>query len=251
MLNELAWPDHIALLLAVVAFVLGGLVKGTLGVGLPLVEVPLLSQRFPPMQAIGMVAVPVLVSNVWQAWDSGVSAQGVRRFLPLIGMLMLFSVLTVPLTLNLPETALRRVLAAVVLLAVVLNAVPLQLQVPPRQERWWSALVGALSGVMGGVSALTGPIIISYLMNLRLSRETFVGTISIIYLAGALPLYGSMAALGRFTLVDLLLSALGLLPLGAGMLAGKHLRGKLSEAVFRRVLLAFLVLLALLLLLKN
>ena len=249
--EHLAWPSATGLLLGAVAFLLGALVKGTLGVGLPLVAVPLLSLGFPTMQAIGMVAVPVLISNGWQAWDTGVSRPGVQRFWPLILMQVVFTVLTVPLTLALPEAALRRLLAAVVLLAVVLNAVPIKLAVPPRQERWWSAVVGMLSGILGGISSLTGPIIISYLMNLRLPREMFVGTISIIYLAAAVPLYGAMAVQGRFTLTDLVLSALAMAPVAVGLAVGKRVRGKLSELVFRRVLLGFLVLLALLLIFKN
>ena len=249
-LSDIAWPGVTALALGAVAFLGGGLVKGLLGIGLPLVALPILSFGYTPTQAIGMVAVPVLLSNFYQAWDTGVSWPGVKRFLPLIVMLVLATIATVPLTLSLPEATLRRVLAALVLLALVLNAMPLRLDVPPAQERWWSALVGLLSGVMGGVSSLTGPIIISYLMSLRLAREVFVGTVSVIYLAGALPLYGSMALQGRFTRLELMLSALALLPMGIGMSAGKHLRGKLSEELFRRALLAFLGLLALLLIFK-
>lgn len=244
---EVAWPGAAALALAAAAFLAGGLVKGTLGIGLPLIALPLLSLGYPPTQAITMVAVPVLASNAWQAWDTGVSASGVRRFLPLIAMSTLFTLLTVPVTLTLSDASLRRVLAGAVLLAVVLNVLPLQLNVPPRQERWWSAAVGSLSGVLGGVSALTGPVIISYLMSLRLPREVFVGTVSVIYLASALTLYGSMAAQGRFTLREVALSALALLPMALGLAAGKRLRGKLGELVFRRVMLGFLVALALLL----
>lgn len=231
-------------------FMLGGLVKGVLGIGLPLVVVPLLSLGQPAARAIAMVAVPVLLSNGWQAWDSGFSWPGVRRFLPLIVALLVTTLLTVPMTLAMPEATLRTVLALAVLLAVLLNALPLRLNVPPERERYWSFGVGALSGVMGGVSSLTGPIIIGYLVSLRLPREVFVGTISIIYLAGAIPLYGSMAAQGRFGARDLLLSALALLPMALGLALGKRLRGKLSEVVFRRLLLGFLVAVALMLILK-
>ena len=231
-------------------FMLGGLVKGVLGIGLPLVVVPLLSLGQPAARAIAMVAVPVLLSNGWQAWDSGFSWPGVRRFLPLIVALLVTTLLTVPMTLAMPDATLRTVLALVVLLAVLLNALPLRLNVAPERERYWSFGVGALSGVMGGVSSLTGPIIISYLVSLRLPREVFVGTISIIYLAGAIPLYGSMAAQGRFGARDLLLSALALLPMALGLALGKRLRGKLSEVVFRRLLLGFLVAVALMLILK-
>lgn len=247
---DLAFGGTLALALVGLAFTLGGLVKGTLGIGLPLVTVPLLSLGLPPAQAIALMAVPVLASNAWQAWDSGISWPGVRRFWPILVTLPLFTLLTVPLTLSLPDDTLRHFIAGAVLLAVVLNALPLRLNVSPQRERWCSAVVGTLSGVMGSVSALTGPLVISFLLSLRLPREVFVGTISVIYLASAITLYGSMAVRGRIAEQEFLLSLLALLPVGLGMAAGKQLRGRLSELMFRRVLLACLVALAVLLLLR-
>lgn len=236
-----------AFALGFAVFVFGGLVKGTLGVGLPLVAVPLLSLAIPATQAIVLVMMPVLVSNVWQAFEGGLSIQGLRRFAPLLGALLVATLATVPLTLSLPEATLRAVLAGVVLFAVVLMALPLRLDVPPRFERWWSLVVGALAGVMGGVSSLTGPIIITYLVSLRLPRDVFVGTISVIYLAAALPLYGSMAAHGRVSANDAMLSVAALLPMACGLFLGRRVRGHLSEIWFRRLLFGFLVLVALLL----
>ncbi len=239
------------LLLGALIFVAGGLVKGMLGIGLPLVVVPLLSLGVPATHAIAMVAVPILLSNAWQAWDTGFSWAGVQRFLPLIATLLMATLITVPMTLAMSDGALRTSMAVVLLIAVTLIALPLHLRVPPSQERWWSAGVGALSGLMGGVSSLTGPLIISYLVSLRLPRDVFVGTISVIYLAGAIPLYGSMAANGRIGLHDVALSTLALLPMAVGLQGGKWLRGKLSEVVFRRVLLGSLVLVALMLIFRR
>lgn len=223
---------------AVIAFVLGGLVKGTLGVGLPLVVVPLLTLALPAPTAIALVVVPVLASNLWQAWDTGVSWRGVRRFAPLIGALFACTLLTVPMTLALPARALNAMVAGAVVLAVVLTMWRPKLDI--RRETPWSLAVGALSGVMGGVSSLTGPIIISYLMALKLPRDEFVGSISIIYLGAALPLYASMAAHGRIGPGELALSALAMLPVSVGLWLGKLARGRLSEDWFRRVLLLFL-----------
>lgn len=239
------------LALGALIFIAGGIVKGMLGIGLPLVLVPLLSLGMPATRAIATVAVPVLLSNGWQAYDTGFSWASVRRFLPLIATLLIATLITVPMTLAMSEATLRTAMAVAVLVAVALIALPLHLRVPPSQERWWSAAVGALSGLMGGVSSLTGPVIICYLVSLRLPRDVFVGTISVIYLAGAIPLYGSMAAHGRITLHDVALSALALLPMALGLHWGKWLRGKLSEVLFRRVLLGFLVLVAFSLIFKR
>ena len=64
--------------------VMGGLVKGTLGVGLPLVAVPLLSLLLPAPQAMGLLVVPVLASNLLQAWQGGRLGFALRRFGPLM-----------------------------------------------------------------------------------------------------------------------------------------------------------------------
>ncbi|MEO7151626.1 MAG: sulfite exporter TauE/SafE family protein [Burkholderiaceae bacterium] len=242
--------DAAGLALGAVVFVFGGVVKGTLGVGLPLVAVPLLSLGLPATQSIALVMMPVLASNLWQTFEGGMSRQGLRRFAPLIVTLLLSTLITVPLTLDLPDATLRAILAGVVLMAVVLMALPLDLHVSPEHEPWWSGVVGALSGVLGGVSSLTGPIIITYLMALKLPRDVFVGSISIIYLAAALPLYGSMAAHGKVSGTDALLSLAALVPMALGLHIGRSIRGRLSDRAFRRILFVFLVGVALLLVLR-
>ena len=233
-----------------VTFVLGGIVKGTLGVGLPLVVVPLLSLVLPTPAAIGLVAIPVLASNLWQAWDTRVEQAQIKRFMPLIATLVATTLLTVPATLAMTPKMLNAMLSVAVLTGVGLMAFKPTFRIPERHVGRWGVAVGGVSGILGGVSSLTGPIIIAYLMALKLSREQFVGTISVIYLCSALPLYASMAAYGRFGLAEMAISAIALLPLGLGMAIGKQLRGRLSEALFRRVLLLFLTAIALLLLFK-
>jgi uncharacterized membrane protein YfcA len=232
------------------AFVMGGIVKGALGVGLPLVMVPLLSLVMPSPKAISLVVIPVFVSNIWQAYDSRISMQSVRRFAPLIAALVLSMLLTVPMTLAMSTATLNVMVAGSVITAIILMSVRPRFAIPARYEQASSLAVGALSGVMGGVSSLTGPIIISYLTALRLTREDFVATISVVYLFAAVPLYGSMAAYGRLGAAELLWSLAGLIPLAIGMAAGKLLRGRLNEVWFRHALLIFLSAVAVTLLLK-
>jgi len=62
----------------------GGLIKGTLGVGLPLFAVPVMSLFISSTQAIALVSVPVLVSNIWQVWQEGSLKTSLKRFWPLM-----------------------------------------------------------------------------------------------------------------------------------------------------------------------
>ena len=242
--------DPAVLAWGLLAFVLGGLVKGTMGVGLPLVVVPLLSLVLPSPTAIALVSVPVVVSNLVQVWQATPATRQAKRFTPLIVCMVLATVVTVPMTLAMSVKTLNAMLAAAVLLAVVTMAYNPVLNIQPQYERRVSAGVGLLSGLLGAVSSLTGPVVITYLMSLRLPREQFVGSISLIYLWGMLPLYVAMAVVGRLGVSELGLSALACAPMFLGLAAGRKLRGRLSDALFRKLLFGFLVLTAMALLFK-
>lgn len=231
-------------------FVAGGVVKGTLGVGLPLVVVPLLTLIVPAPQAMGLLVLPVLLSNVLQALEGGRLGYAVRRFAPLIVAQLLATLLAIHFSRELSLKALDGAIALTVLSAVVLMLLQPRGEITPRHEVWAGPLVGAVAGTMAGVSSLTGPILITYLMALRLRRDEFVGSISIIYLLGAVQMYAGMLAWGRFGWAEVGWSCLALAPMVLGLRMGAAIRHRLSEALFRRMLLAFLTLLSALLLVK-
>ena len=94
-------PDVVLIIAAcALAILFGGLVKGTLGVGLPLFAVPIMSLMIGSTQAIALVAVPVLVSNIWQAWQEGNWKASLKRFWPLMITQGVMTVLAVHWTLD-------------------------------------------------------------------------------------------------------------------------------------------------------
>jgi uncharacterized membrane protein YfcA len=236
-------------LLSMAAFVLGGTVKGALGVGLPLVTVPLLSLWLPIPQAIGLMVMPVLLSNLIQSREGVGLRRNVRRFAGMILAQFLTTVLVVRLTLAWSPSQLESMVALSVLVAVALMAFTPKFEISPRREGVAGVGVGVMSGLLGGISSLTGPLVISYLMALKLERDAFIGSVSVIYLSGAIPLYVAMLYFGRIGMGDVGLSCLALMPMSVGLLMGRALRKRLNEVVFRKILLLFLVTLALLLLL--
>jgi uncharacterized membrane protein YfcA len=243
-------PEVWLIVAATAIFVFGGLVKGLLGVGLPLVTIPLLALIMPAPKAIALLCAPIVASNLWQAVEGGHARAALGRFSPLIVPMMLTTVLTVWLTLGMKPGTLNALIACTVLLAVALIAWQPRLSVDCRRERQWSVGVGLMSGALGGVSAAMGPLLITYLVALRLPREAFVGSISVLNLLGSLPLYLSLGWLGQLGWAEAGLSLGALVPMFAGMSLGKRLRTRVSETAFRRMLLSFLVIIALLLLLR-
>src|SRR6202012_2433341 len=72
------------LLLIAAAFLIAGLVKGALGLGLPTVSMGLLAVTMPPAQALAIVIVPAIVTNIWQTFVGPYLRDIVRRLWPLL-----------------------------------------------------------------------------------------------------------------------------------------------------------------------
>ncbi len=243
--------DTVLIIAACAAAILfGGIVKGTLGVGLPLFAVPIMSLMIGSTQAIALVAVPVVVSNIWQAWQEASWKASLKRFWPLMVTQAVMTGFAVHWTLSFTVKQLNMLVALALILAVVSMMFKPSFTIPPEKERWTGALVGTLSGILGGVSSLMGPILISYMMSLQMKRDEFVGAVSVIYLNAAWPLYLAMYSFGRMELVDVGYSFFALIPMALGLKMGQKMRHRLSEDSFRKILLGFLIFIATLLVLK-
>ena len=72
------------LLLITAAFLLAGFIKGVLGLGLPTVSMGLVAVTMPPAQALAIVIVPAIITNVWQTFVGPYLRDIVRRLWPLM-----------------------------------------------------------------------------------------------------------------------------------------------------------------------
>ena len=72
-------------LIAIAAvFLLAGLVKGVIGLGLPTVAMGLLAVSMPPAHALAIVIVPAVVTNIWQTFVGPYLRDITRRLWPLM-----------------------------------------------------------------------------------------------------------------------------------------------------------------------
>src|SRR5882757_11234883 len=75
--------EHLLIFIAA-AFLLAGFVKGVIGMGLPTVAMGLLVVSMPPAQAIAIVIVPAIVTNIWQTFGGPYLRDILRRLWPLL-----------------------------------------------------------------------------------------------------------------------------------------------------------------------
>ena len=234
------------LTLAIVAgtFLLAGMVKGVIGLGLPTVSLAVLTVALGLPEAMNLLLVPSLVTNIWQAAVGGQGRVLLRRLWPF------FLLATVMIWFG--ATALTRVdlswLSALLGFLLVLyagsNLAGFRLAIPPGRERWAGPLFGAINGLLTG---MTGSFVVPgvlYLQAIGFPRDSLIQAMGILFTLSTLALAVALGGNGLLTRDLGVLSAAGLIPAIVGMLAGQRIRKRLSEAVFRKVFFAALLLLA-------
>lgn len=238
-------------LLILLVFVLAGAVKGVIGLGLPTVALGLLTASIGLEAAMALMLAPSLVTNVWQAVVGGNASVVLRR---IWRFLVLASVAVWPgvaLSEGWDTEVLTGILGALLIAYGAAGLTRPALTIRPGIEPWASPLLGAVNGVLTG---LTGSFVVPgvlYLQSLSLSRDQLVQAMGMLFTCSTIALAIALAMEGRLPAQIGLTSVLAVLPALIGMVLGRRMRTHLSETAFRRVFFAALIALGLYILLPS
>ena len=240
--NELATGHWAA---AAAVFLLAGVIKGVIGLGLPTVSMALLALWMPPVRAAALLIAPSLITNLWQTGPRATFGAVLRR----IGGMqagIVAGTLGGALWLGAPGGAWASVALGVALVAYALwGLTGRQLHVPAAHARWLGPLVGAATGL---VTAVTGVFVVPavpYLQALGFQRDALIQAMGISFTTSTVVLAIGLAGNGGYPMSAVGGSAAMLVPAIGGMAIGTWLRQRLPLAVFRRCFLGGLALLGL------
>ena len=76
--------EPLTLAVAIAGLFLGGLIKGAIGLGMPLVMISVLAIVMPLREALPLIAVSLIAANVWQVWATWRNRPGLRQLLSLV-----------------------------------------------------------------------------------------------------------------------------------------------------------------------
>ena len=227
-----ASPDVVAL--TVVTFLLAGLVKGVIGLGLPSIAIGLLALLMSPAQAAAVMIFPSLVTNLWQMLTGPHLAALLRR----LWMLLVGSALGIWLGGGILTSANSRAaafglgIALVAYAAIGLSA--LRFSVPRRHEWWLNPIVGLATGLIAGGTGVfvipAGP----YFQAIGLNKDELVQMLGISFTVSTIVLALVLWRDGVMQFGNATGSMLAVLPALLGMVIGQRIRGFASEATFRR-----------------
>jgi uncharacterized membrane protein YfcA len=229
----------------------GGAVKGLVGLGLPVVGMPLLTLSLDLKTAIAVLVVPLIVSNLSQCFEGGLFWPTLRRFWPTLAALFVSAALSTRVLMALPERTLFTVAGIAIIILPLITYFRPGLRVGPALERWLGPAAGIVGGFLGGVSAFYGPPLMIFLAALRLPKAEFIPAVSLMFFVGALGVTAGLLGFGVTGLPELGLSVLATLPVFLGMALGRRVRIALNERQFGLLLLAIYLVIGASFLLKG
>ena len=228
----------------------GGIVKGSVGIGMSMFSVPLIAFILPPTKAMMLLCFPVIVTNFIQMdIKRGISNY---RFFPMFITLFLGILIGGKLILSLNLKTISIIIALTIIIFTSFNFLGLNLNwLKPKYEKIISIFIGFFSGILGGVSTFYAPPIITFLVSLNLAKENFIRTTATMYFLASIPLYSSLIFHGLGNFYDLLVSLIITAPALLGQYLGTKIRVRLSNEIFRKTILVILIIIGFSLLIKN
>ena len=226
---------------ATVVFLIAGIVKGTVGLGLPMVAVAGLALAMNLIDAFALILAPSLAANAWQALAGPHLAALVRRFWSfLVAMAAGVWVATGFLS-QFDPLMLTGLLGVIVTVHGVNSLAGFRLPHPGRHERWMTPVTGGVNGLVTGVTATYVVPSTIYLQALRLETGAFIQAMGVLFFAATCMLGAGLAGHGLLSADMSWLSAAAVAPAMAGVWLGARLRRRLSPERFRQAFLAGLL----------
>jgi uncharacterized membrane protein YfcA len=215
------------------AFTLAGFVKGVIGLGLPTVSIGLLGLVMAPVEAVALLVVPSLVTNIWQlAIGPNFRPLLNRQWTMLVAICAGIGVGSYFFgTVQIPGA--KRWLGLSLLAYAAVGLLPMRLHVRQRHEPVLSPIVGAATGLLASMTGVFVVPNVPYLQALGLDRDDLIQALGLSFTVSTVALGIGLAANGALPVATLGASFLTIAPALAGMALGQAVRGRISPPVFR------------------
>ena len=229
--------------IATVAFIIAGFVKGVVGFGFPVIALIILTLSIGLLDALAIVVIPTLVTNLWQAF----SGEYLKVILGRMWRYFLVAVVFIWITSDYLKVVdidwLTMLLGTVLFFFALSRLLNFHITVPPQYESVLAVPLGAINGILTG---LTGSFMVPsvlYMQAIGFRGDMLVQAMGVFF---SISVFTLAISLGRNDLISVeqaQLSTLALIPSIIGLLVGRWTRRQIDEERFQQVfLVAVLVL---------
>ena len=234
------FSDPLIIIAILVAFSLGGILKGATGAGAPIITIPVIAAFYDVRIAVIIMVIPNLLTNIGQLYQfrktilpkfftlSFAIGGGIGAFL---GTILLANLSIKILTLS---------VAFIVIVYILLKLLVPSWKLTYEKAKKLVFLMGSLGGILQGTAGLSAPISITFLNSMKLERNQFIPTISVYF--GVMSIF-QMPTLYYYNFLDLeiiLVSCISTLVLLSFMPIGSWIAKSVSKESFDKITLILL-----------
>jgi len=229
-LSVLEWTILLA------SLVLGGVVKGVTGMGLPMIITPPLAWAFGMHMAVPLVAVPTLLTNILFIHRYRRAWREVLQIWPMLAAGLLAIIAGVAfLQVGDPRYA-AWLLAVLAVFYALSSLLGWEITFPLEKSALLAPLLGAVAGVFQGATGVSGPPVVAYLSSVKgLSREGYFQAMGLIFFLFGLQQIGALTLGGSYTSELAALGVIAVVPVLLSFYLGTWLQSRLDPVKFKRV----------------
>jgi len=226
---------------AAFAFILlGATIKGVIGIGLPMIAIPMLTLVVGLQDALAIVVLPTIVANAWQVWQfrqGGAERVPMRTFLVSGAAGLAFGTW---LLASIPSSWLEVMLSLLLMVYLYQRLASPDLTLPTEHAVKLAPIAGFASGALHGATGISGPIGITYFHSMRQTRPDFIYSTGLMFL-GFTAVQAPMLTTAGFLTKDTFLTGIICVPaVMLGLALGNAASRRVDARLFDR--LVFLVL---------
>lgn len=223
-------------------FALAGMIKGTIGLGLPAVAMGLLTLFISPFQAATLLIVPSMVTNVWQLFAEGHVLRLVRRFWSLLMGIIVGSIWSVFPTLGHGEFQSEALLGGMLTLYGLYGLFAKNMPNLAPYEKYLSPVIGYLGGALTVATGVIVIPVVPFLQSLHLKRDDLVQSLGLAFTVSTI----CLAVFLQQNPIEAMpfeykMALIALFPALVGMWLGTKIRYRIPEQKFRKVFFCGLV----------
>ncbi len=196
----------------------------------------------PPQMAIAIMAIPVVLANLWQFAQVERSTAVIERFWPTFVAILIGTGFGVKILSGIDEKNLLILVGIAVIAFALLQGSGKRLYLADSVVKPAGVFFGGMSGLIGGLSSFFGPMLIVYMISIRdIDKNQFVSSISFLYVSAVVPWAIALYVFGILDQRLLLYSTLSTIPVTIGLLVGQRTRRHISDARFQYLIIGILL----------
>jgi len=230
-------------LIVFAAFVIAGIVKGILGFGFPIIALLVLTLATGLFDALAIIVIPTLATNLVQAMSGGHFAEIVQRMWRYFLLAMVCIYLTSFFIVDVNVNWLTALLGAVLFFYCLSRFYNLHISVRREHEPLVSTLLGAVNGVITGFTGSFMVPSVLYMQALGFGRDMLVQAMGIFFALSTGMLAVSLGSNDLISADQITVSLVALVPSFAGVYLGRWVRNRIDEEQFQKIFLVSVLLL--------